>query len=97
MTIEEYRAAIFKHCSMQRMRTALLPSLLRKPKRHSTVLPMTNCRMESFGIHQKTWLKSYSKDKNTSKYSVKKRIMEFMIRFFHFIRFILIAANAIEL
>ena len=84
MTIEEYRAAIFQ-------------ALLDAKNEDGTPAITPKEAQESFGIHQKTWLKSYSKDKNTSKYSVKKRIMEFMIRFFHLIRFILIAANAIEL
>ena len=62
MTIEEYRAAILQ-CLLDAKNEDGTPAITPKAKRHSTVVPMTNCRMESYGIHQKTWLKSYSKDK----------------------------------
>ena len=47
MTIEEYRAAILQ-CLLDAKNEDGTPAITPK---------------ESFGIHQKTWLKSYSKDK----------------------------------
>ena len=67
MTIEEYRAAILQALLDAKNEDGTPAITPKEPKRHSTVLPMTNCRMESFGIHQKTWLKSSSKDKITHK------------------------------
>ena len=51
MTIEEYRAAILQ-CLLDAKNEDGTPAITPK-----------EAQEESFGIHQKTWLKSYSKDK----------------------------------
>ncbi len=57
MTIEEYRAAILQ-CLLHAKKRSGTPAITPKEAQEAlTVLPITNCRMESFGIHQKTWLK----------------------------------------
>ncbi len=63
MTIEEYRAAVLQALLDAKNEDGTPAITRRKHRRRSTDLPTMSCRMESFGIRRRTWLKLSSKDK----------------------------------
>lgn len=56
-------------CSILRTRTALQPLLQGKHRKHSTDLPTTSCKTESYGIRPKTWHQLSLRDKSRKLYS----------------------------
>lgn len=73
MTIEEYRAAILQALLDAKNEDALQPLLQGKHRKHSTDLPTTSCKTESYGIRPKTWHQLSSRDKSRKLYSATNR------------------------
>ena len=73
MTIEEYRAAILQALLDAKNEDGTPAITQGKHRKHSTDLPTTSCKTESYGIRPKTWHQLSSRDKSRKLYSATNR------------------------